>query len=50
LSLDPQKNIQVDEERCITTLDSKVPVYVIPTNEELMIAEETFKLVGGLED
>ena len=44
-TLDEKKNIQVDEERCITTLDSKVPVYVIPTNEELMIAEETYALI-----
>ena len=45
-SLDAKKNIQVDEERCITTKDSKVPVYVIPTNEELMIAEETYRLIS----
>jgi acetate kinase len=44
-SLDAKKNIQIDEERCITTKDSKVPVYVIPTNEELMIAEETYRLM-----
>lgn len=29
----------------ISTLDSKVKVYVIPTNEELMIAEETLELI-----
>lgn len=45
-TLDEQKNIQVAEERCITTADSKVPVYVIPTNEELMIAEETYRLIN----
>ncbi len=45
-TLDAKKNIQVDEERCITTKDSKVPVYVIPTNEELMIAEETYRLIN----
>ena len=44
-ALDPEKNIGITEERCITTADSKVPVYVIPTNEELMIAEETVGLV-----
>ena len=47
-SLDAKKNIQVDEERCITTKSSKVPVYVIPTNEELMIAEETFTVLASL--
>ena len=29
----------------ITTTDSKVPVVVIPTNEELMIAKETSNLM-----
>ena len=31
--------------RCISTEDSKIPVYVIPTNEELMIAVDTYNLV-----
>jgi acetate kinase len=44
-TLDPEKNIGIKEERCITTADSKVHIYVIPTNEELMIAEETAFLV-----
>lgn len=47
-TLDEKKNIQVDEERCITTEDSKVPVYVIPTNEELMIAEEVYKVIKSI--
>ncbi|MCX6822833.1 MAG: acetate kinase [candidate division SR1 bacterium] len=47
-TLDAKKNIQVDEERCITTKDSQVPVYVIPTNEELMIAEETRTILKSL--
>lgn len=29
----------------ISTEDSKIPVYVIPTDEELMIAEDTFDLI-----
>ena len=33
------------EVRKITTEDSKIPVYVIPTNEELMIALDTYNLV-----
>ena len=32
-------------EGIITTSDSKVPVYVIPTNEELMIALDTYNLI-----
>ena len=30
----------------ITTEDSKFPVYVIPTNEELMIATDTFNIIN----
>ena len=29
----------------ISTPDSKVKVYVLPTNEELMIARDTYKIV-----
>ena len=29
----------------ISTEDSKVPVYVVPTNEELMIATDTYELI-----
>ena len=32
-------------EGIITTKDSKVPVYVVPTNEELMIALDTYNLI-----
>lgn len=31
----------------ISTEDSGLPVWVIPTNEELMIARETFRIVSG---
>ena len=31
------------EEKVISTPDSKIKVYVIPTNEELMIAKETLE-------
>jgi len=30
----------------ISKLDSKVSVYVIPTNEELVIARDTVRLLG----
>jgi acetate kinase len=36
-----QKETEISEPR------SRVKVFVIPTNEELMIAEDTFELVGG---
>ena len=32
----------------ISKADSKVKVYVVPTNEELMIAKDTYEIVKGL--
>lgn len=37
------------QEQLISTKDSKVAVYVIPTNEELVIARDTKKLVESLD-
>ena len=34
-------------EGIITAPDSSIPVYVLPTNEELMIAKDTYKLVNN---
>ncbi|WP_334333175.1 MULTISPECIES: acetate/propionate family kinase [unclassified Companilactobacillus] len=42
LKLDPEKNAQRGGEIKITTDDSKVAAYTIPTNEELMIAQDTY--------
>ncbi len=44
--LDEEKNDFRGEERCITTTHSKIPVWVVPTNEELMIAKDTFNIVN----
>ena len=33
------------EERLITTPESKIPCYIVPTDEELMIARDTFNLI-----
>ena len=43
--LDEEKNKVAGEIREISKDGSKVKVYVIPTNEELMIALETQKLI-----
>ena len=32
------------KEKCISTEDSKVKIYVVPTNEELMIAKDTYQI------
>ena len=45
VKLDLDENNMRGEEKMISTPDSKVKVYMIPTNEELMIAKETERLV-----
>ena len=45
VNLDLDKNNIRGEERVISTEDSSIKVYLIPTNEELMIAKETEKLI-----
>lgn len=45
IALDQEKNDRRGEELEVSTPDSKVKVMVIPTNEELAIARETFALV-----
>ena len=45
VELDEEKNNVSSEERLVSKASSKVRVYVIPTNEELMIAKETEKLI-----
>ncbi|MBQ1647602.1 MAG: acetate kinase [Bacteroidales bacterium] len=44
VKLDVEKNKLRGDERIISTPDSKVTVWVIPTNEELMIAQDTAEL------
>ena len=45
IEIDKEINDVKGEELEISTKNSKVKVYVVPTNEELMIAKETLKLV-----
>ncbi len=45
--LDHDANQITKEEVCISSAHSQVSVYVIPTNEELMIAEDTLEIIGG---
>ena len=45
VEIDVDANNMRGEEKLISKQDSKVKVYVIPTNEELMIAKETMRLV-----
>ncbi|MBB3457437.1 acetate kinase [Rhizobium sp. BK313] len=43
--LDPEKNIR--GELLVSKPDSRPELYVVPTDEELMIARHTLKLIGG---
>ena len=45
VKIDKKKNETRGEEIKLSTSDSKVQVYVIPTNEELMIAKDTYNLI-----
>lgn len=45
IELNEEENNYRGEEKLITTPSSTIPVYVVPTNEELMIARESYKLV-----
>ncbi|MGI9951098.1 acetate kinase [Moorellaceae bacterium AZ2] len=47
LIIDPQKNNVRGEEREITAAGARVRTFVIPTNEELMIARDTQALIQG---
>lgn len=44
LKLNPAENLH--HARLISSSDSRVPIYVVPTDEELMIAQHTFSLLS----
>ena len=46
VKIDAEKNDFRGEFREISTEDSSIPVYVVPTNEELMIALDTYDIVN----
>ena len=45
VEIDKEANKVKSEEARISKLDSKVQVYVVPTDEEMMIAKETLRLI-----
>ena len=47
VKIDPELNKKRGKELMISTPDSKVQVWVVPTNEELMIAQDTAELVNA---
>lgn len=46
IKLDPARNTERGKEMKISTDDSSIPVWVVPTNEELKIARETVEVLG----
>ena len=46
IKVDKKANAKRGETIVISTKDSKIPVVVIPTNEELMIARDTVRVLG----
>lgn len=47
ISVDDNANVSAEKEKFISPTDAKVAVLVIPTNEELVIALDTMKIVKG---
>ena len=47
IKIDEEKNKIKGEEAELSATDSRVKIYTIPTNEELMIARETLKIANG---
>ncbi len=53
IKLDPDKNILArtrNAETCISADDSKIKIYVIPTDEELVMTEDAYALMAGTYD
>ena len=53
VKLDPEKNkasVTRNAETCISAEDSPIKVFVIPTDEELVMTEDTYALVEGTYD
>jgi len=46
IKLDEEANDVRGEFRLITKEGSKIPCYIVPTDEELMIARDTYRLIG----
>ena len=47
VKIDHTKNLVRGEEAIVSTDDSRVKIMVIPTNEELVIAQDTARLVSA---
>lgn len=50
ICLDLDLNGQVDGETCVSQTDSAVAVWVVPTNEELVVARQAAELIGKTQE
>ena len=48
VEIDEEKNNVKSEERKISTENSKVDVYIVPTDEEMMIAKQTKSTIADV--
>lgn len=49
IRLDPERNESAKGETRISTEESQVQIWVVPTNEELVVARQTAAVVGGMQ-
>ena len=45
INLDSAANSKIQSETRISTADSRVQIWVVPTNEELIVARQTYALL-----
>ena len=45
VKVDEKENDMRGEEKMVSAPDSSIPCYVIPTDEEVMIARDTYELI-----
>ena len=50
LEVDPKKNKCANGNECNIAASNSKPIFVIPTNEELMIAQETQEVIKSMEE
>jgi acetate kinase len=47
IALDPARNASGPAERCVSTAGSRVQVWTVPTNEEIVVARQAKEVLGG---
>ncbi len=47
IALDPKRNATARGESCISRQDSRIAVWIVPTNEELIVARQTYEYLAA---